>query len=165
MYNWKKKCPRLCPCLSLSRCEHSIKQSPEFETVIGFPGFPRTVEQAKSLEREEPVDIVLNLRVPFEVIIDRVKGRWTHPKSGRIYHTEFNPPKEPVSTSWILIISVCQYFFSFFLFCCSNFRGIAACPGIPIPSHIEDPFCIEDLPQEVHRRRQVIGSLLSKEPG
>ncbi|KAK7101014.1 GTP:AMP phosphotransferase AK3, mitochondrial-like [Littorina saxatilis] len=56
-------------------------------------GFPRTVEQAKSLEHDEPVDVVLNLRVPFDVILDRIKGRWTHPKSGRIYHTEFNPPK------------------------------------------------------------------------
>ncbi|XP_005105279.1 GTP:AMP phosphotransferase AK3, mitochondrial [Aplysia californica] len=58
-------------------------------------GFPRTVEQAKALLRDQPIDIVLNLRVPFDVIIDRIKGRWTHPQSGRIYHTEFNPPKEP----------------------------------------------------------------------
>ncbi|XP_059167258.1 GTP:AMP phosphotransferase AK3, mitochondrial-like [Physella acuta] len=58
-------------------------------------GFPRTVEQAKSLIRDQPIDIVVNLRVPFEVIIDRIKGRWTHLASGRIYHTEFNPPKVP----------------------------------------------------------------------
>ncbi|XP_060082470.1 GTP:AMP phosphotransferase AK3, mitochondrial-like [Ylistrum balloti] len=56
-------------------------------------GFPRTVPQAKALYREKPVDLVLNLNVPFEVIIDRIKGRWTHAPSGRIYHTEFNPPK------------------------------------------------------------------------
>jgi len=45
---------------------------------------------------KEPVDIVINLNVPFEVIIDRIKGRWTHAPSGRIYHTEFNPPKVQV---------------------------------------------------------------------
>ncbi|KAL8582198.1 hypothetical protein ACOMHN_004117 [Nucella lapillus] len=56
-------------------------------------GFPRTVEQAKALERDEPVEVVMNLRVPFDVIIERIRGRWTHAKSGRIYHTEFNPPK------------------------------------------------------------------------
>ncbi|XP_069128214.1 GTP:AMP phosphotransferase AK3, mitochondrial-like [Argopecten irradians] len=56
-------------------------------------GFPRTVPQAKALYKEKPVDLVLNLNVPFEVIIDRIKGRWTHAPSGRIYHTEFNPPK------------------------------------------------------------------------
>uniref|UniRef100_A0A0B6ZK25 GTP:AMP phosphotransferase, mitochondrial n=1 Tax=Arion vulgaris TaxID=1028688 RepID=A0A0B6ZK25_9EUPU len=58
-------------------------------------GFPRTVEQAHALLRDYPIDVVLNLRVPFEVIIDRIKGRWTHLASGRIYHTEFNPPKVP----------------------------------------------------------------------
>ncbi|XP_033737992.1 GTP:AMP phosphotransferase AK3, mitochondrial-like isoform X1 [Pecten maximus] len=56
-------------------------------------GFPRTVPQAKALYKDKPVDLVLNLNVPFEVIIDRIKGRWTHAPSGRIYHTEFNPPK------------------------------------------------------------------------
>ncbi|OWF35543.1 GTP:AMP phosphotransferase AK3, mitochondrial [Mizuhopecten yessoensis] len=56
-------------------------------------GFPRTVPQAKALYNEKPVDLVINLNVPFEVIIDRIKGRWTHAPSGRIYHTEFNPPK------------------------------------------------------------------------
>lgn len=64
-------------------------------------GFPRTVEQAKALEKDEPVDIVINLRVPFDVIINRIKGRWTHAKSGRIYHTEFNPPKTAVHMNTI----------------------------------------------------------------
>lgn len=41
--------------------------------------------------------MVVNLNVPFEVIIDRIKGRWTHAPSGRIYHTEFNPPKVQVN--------------------------------------------------------------------
>lgn len=58
-------------------------------------GFPRTVNQAQALYRKEPVETVINLNVPFEVIIDRIKGRWTHAPSGRIYHTEFNPPEVP----------------------------------------------------------------------
>ncbi|XP_064607346.1 GTP:AMP phosphotransferase AK3, mitochondrial-like [Liolophura sinensis] len=57
-------------------------------------GFPRTLPQAKALHAEEPVEMVLNLDIPFPVIIDRIKGRWTHLASGRIYHTEFNPPKK-----------------------------------------------------------------------
>ncbi|XP_050403128.1 GTP:AMP phosphotransferase AK3, mitochondrial [Patella vulgata] len=56
-------------------------------------GFPRTLTQAKSLYEEEPVDVVVNLNVPFNVIIERIEKRWTHIPSGRIYHTEFNPPK------------------------------------------------------------------------
>ncbi|XP_067679000.1 GTP:AMP phosphotransferase AK3, mitochondrial-like [Haliotis asinina] len=57
-------------------------------------GFPRTVVQAKELLERGPIDSVINLNVPFEVIIDRIKGRWTHEASGRIYHTEFNPPNK-----------------------------------------------------------------------
>ncbi|KAL3869282.1 hypothetical protein ACJMK2_041985 [Sinanodonta woodiana] len=58
-------------------------------------GFPRTLPQSEALYKLEPVDLVVNLNVPFEIIIDRIKGRWTHAPSGRIYHTEFNPPKVP----------------------------------------------------------------------
>jgi adenylate kinase len=32
--------------------------------------------------------------VPDETIIARVVGRLTHPGSGRIYHRDFNPPKQ-----------------------------------------------------------------------
>lgn len=56
-------------------------------------GFPRTVEQANSLWKQMPVDVVLNLNVPFEVIIDRVRNRWVHLASGRVYNIGFNTPK------------------------------------------------------------------------
>jgi len=57
-------------------------------------GFPRTVKQAESLHEKEPVDTVINLNVPFDVIVERIKGRMVHPGSGRVYHTQFNPPRE-----------------------------------------------------------------------
>lgn len=56
-------------------------------------GFPRTVDQANALWKVQPVHIVLNLIVPFEVIIDRVKSRWVHLPSGRVYNIGFNTPK------------------------------------------------------------------------
>lgn len=56
-------------------------------------GFPRTVAQANALWKVQPVDVVLNLVVPFEVIIDRVKNRWVHLPSGRVYNIGFNTPK------------------------------------------------------------------------
>ncbi|XP_041974517.1 GTP:AMP phosphotransferase AK3, mitochondrial [Aricia agestis] len=56
-------------------------------------GFPRTVAQAQAIWKVEPVNIVLNLNVPFEVIIDRVKNRWVHLPSGRVYNIGFNTPK------------------------------------------------------------------------
>jgi len=56
-------------------------------------GFPRTLGQAEALQRETPVNLVLHLDVPFQTIVDRVKDRWVHPQSGRIYNALFNPPK------------------------------------------------------------------------
>lgn len=58
-------------------------------------GFPRTQPQAAALQAETPVNVVVNLDVPFDTIIGRVKDRWVHPASGRIYNTVFNPPKVP----------------------------------------------------------------------
>ncbi|XP_043917024.1 GTP:AMP phosphotransferase AK3, mitochondrial [Protopterus annectens] len=58
-------------------------------------GFPRTVTQAASLDKAYQVDTVLNLNVPFETIKQRLTARWIHPASGRIYNTDFNPPKIP----------------------------------------------------------------------
>lgn len=60
-------------------------------------GFPRTLSQAQALWKEEELDIALNLNVPFDVIIERVKGRWIHLPSGRVYNNDFNAPKVPVS--------------------------------------------------------------------
>lgn len=58
-------------------------------------GFPRTVKQAQSLLEYTKLSKVINLNVPDEEIINRVKNRWIHLKSGRIYHLEYNPPKVP----------------------------------------------------------------------
>ena len=39
------------------------------------------------------MNVVVNLCVPFDTIIDRVKDRWIHPASGKVYNLVFNPPK------------------------------------------------------------------------
>jgi len=58
-------------------------------------GFPRTVAQAKMLEAHTHIDAVIELDVSSEVIVSRLKDRWIHIGSGRIYNTNFNPPKNP----------------------------------------------------------------------
>ncbi|XP_076875214.1 GTP:AMP phosphotransferase AK3, mitochondrial isoform X2 [Brachyhypopomus gauderio] len=58
-------------------------------------GFPRTVAQAESLDSMCTLDTVINLDVPFETIKERLTSRWVHLPSGRVYNTEFNPPKIP----------------------------------------------------------------------
>ena len=59
-----------------------------------FDGFPRTIPQAEALKAAGvPIDFVLEIDVPDDVIVQRMSGRRVHPASGRIYHVKFNPPK------------------------------------------------------------------------
>ncbi len=60
-------------------------------------GYPRTLAQAEvygeliknsSLE----IDLVINLDVNYEIIKERITGRWMSPE-GKIYHVKYNPPK------------------------------------------------------------------------
>ena len=56
-------------------------------------GFPRTTPQAQSLTENHDISAVINLNVPFDTIISRVKERWVHPPSGRVYNLGYNPPQ------------------------------------------------------------------------
>ncbi|XP_067935978.1 GTP:AMP phosphotransferase AK3, mitochondrial-like [Watersipora subatra] len=56
-------------------------------------GFPRTIPQCEGLLNTIQLDVVINLDVPFDEIINRVKDRYIHESSGRIYNLVFNPPK------------------------------------------------------------------------
>ena len=60
-----------------------------------FDGFPRTIPQAQAMVEEQiGIDHVLEIAVSDEEIISRLSGRRVHPGSGRIYHVEYNPPKQ-----------------------------------------------------------------------
>jgi len=60
-----------------------------------FDGFPRTIPQAEALDAAGVViDAVVEIQVPAEDIVRRMSGRRVHPASGRVYHVEFNPPRE-----------------------------------------------------------------------
>jgi adenylate kinase len=59
-----------------------------------FDGFPRTIAQADAMKDSGVmIDYVLEIDVPDDLIVERMSGRRTHPASGRVYHTKFNPPK------------------------------------------------------------------------
>jgi len=58
-------------------------------------GFPRTATQALQLDEIVPMNLVVNIQTPTEIIIDRICNRWVHEPSGRVYNTTFNPPKVP----------------------------------------------------------------------
>jgi adenylate kinase len=58
-------------------------------------GFPRTQAQANALtEAGVSADCFLFLDVPDEVLVERVVGRRTDPKTGKIYHMKFSPPDD-----------------------------------------------------------------------
>ena len=61
-------------------------------------GFPRTINQAKSLQeilnaRGLTLDRVLSIEVPQKLIVERLAGRRTCKDCGALYHTVFDPPK------------------------------------------------------------------------
>jgi adenylate kinase len=61
-------------------------------------GFPRTVKQAKDLDKalkgkKEKIDAVLNLEVSEDVIIRRITGRRICPKCAAVYHIENLRPR------------------------------------------------------------------------
>lgn len=51
-----------------------------------FDGFPRTLEQAKALDRISKVDAVLNLNVDLALLMNRLTGRRTCSRCGQPYH-------------------------------------------------------------------------------
>lgn len=61
-------------------------------------GFPRTTVQADKLgemlsESGSKLDSVVEFAIDDSILVKRICGRWMHKASGRIYHTEFKPPK------------------------------------------------------------------------
>jgi len=57
-------------------------------------GFPRTMNQAKELEKMTDVDLVLNIVVDHKALIERAVGRRICPKCAAVYHVKSNPPKK-----------------------------------------------------------------------
>lgn len=59
-------------------------------------GFPRTLPQAEELEAvlvDHPLDAVLSLEVPTEIVLDRIAGRRVCENCGANYHVNM-PPRE-----------------------------------------------------------------------
>lgn len=76
-----------------------LKRLTQADTANGFmlDGFPRTRPQAESLDKalggaNTKLDLVLLIEVPDQLIVDRITGRRSDPKTGRIYHVKFDPP-------------------------------------------------------------------------
>jgi len=63
-------------------------------------GFPRTLTQARALDKELEVEgrrlkLALYLQVPFDVLVERAAGRWTCRTCQTTYNYRVNPPRKP----------------------------------------------------------------------
>ncbi len=61
-------------------------------------GFPRTVAQAEALDAQlaragKPLDAVVVITAGDDEIVERITGRRSCPKCGKIYHIKYMPPK------------------------------------------------------------------------
>jgi adenylate kinase len=72
----------------------------EDDALDGFilDGFPRTIEQAKALDKQlsamrRRITAALLIDVPDEEVVRRLSGRRVCVKGGHNYHIEFDPPK------------------------------------------------------------------------
>jgi adenylate kinase len=70
-------------------------------------GYPRTQQQAEWLtefleEHEAPLDAVVSLEVPDEVLVRRLSRRRIHDETGETYHLDHNPPPDDVDPDLIV---------------------------------------------------------------
>ena len=70
-------------------------------------GYPRTIVQAEWLteflsKKDAPLDAVINLDVPTDVIVDRLSKRRVHRLTGENFHLDFKPPPRHVDHSMII---------------------------------------------------------------
>jgi adenylate kinase len=56
-------------------------------------GFPRTIEQAKALEKIVKIDVVIQLTVPDWIIIERLSTRRICKNCGEVYNIRYLKPK------------------------------------------------------------------------
>jgi adenylate kinase len=56
-------------------------------------GFPRSLEQAKSLDKLTRIDMAVDIQVNEDKLVHRIVMRRSCKSCGAVYHLEFSPPK------------------------------------------------------------------------
>jgi adenylate kinase len=72
-------------------------QNPDAAKGFILDGFPRTVPQAQALSEllkglGKPLDRVVQIDVPRDLLVERAVLRRTDKRTGRIYHLKYSPP-------------------------------------------------------------------------
>ena len=71
----------------------AVKTSEDPTSSFLLDGFPRTSSQAQTLSQLLPMNLVVHLVTPVDIILSRIASRWVHASSGRVYNIGFNDPK------------------------------------------------------------------------
>jgi adenylate kinase len=90
---------RLVPDATVDRLVEERLNEPDCGLGAILDGYPRTVEQARSLEtmlrRLGMSQLVIHLKVDYTKVIVRIAGRRQCARCGLLYNLVANPPKEP----------------------------------------------------------------------
>jgi adenylate kinase len=96
--SWMKS-GRLVPDATVDRLVEERLNKPDCELGAILDGYPRTVEQARSLEkvlgRLGLRQLVIHLKVDYTKVIVRIAGRRQCARCGLLYNLVANPPKAP----------------------------------------------------------------------
>lgn len=87
----------LVPDATMLRIVRERLSEPDARAGAILDGYPRTIDQARALnrmlsEQGRKVDRVIYLRVPVEEVVRRIAQRYVCPSCGAVYHLETSPP-------------------------------------------------------------------------
>jgi len=77
---------------------------PSVKNNIIFDGFPRNLEQAKSLDKmlekyEQKISCIINLKVDYSILVKRISGRVSCSICKKPFNEFFDPPVDPSKCS------------------------------------------------------------------
>jgi adenylate kinase len=86
--------------VTVSMILHYMAETNYLSQGVLLDGFPRTIAQAEALDKgllnaDQYIDCTVYLKVPLEVLLRRLSGRYICRAAQHVYNRETNPPKVP----------------------------------------------------------------------